>query len=142
MGEWKSVLAPALSSSPRPKKTHRGKPLPPPAPTVDDDGEVVSVEDQAFEARRHSFQINETSLILSALAYNLMNAIRKTVEAGTHEGWSIRRTREQILKVGAQVLLHARAVTVAILESSAKIWEVIWYKLAHLQVRPLYLKSS
>jgi len=71
-----------------------------------------------------------------------MNAIRKTAEAGTHEGWSIRRTREQILKVGAQVLLHARAVTVAIPESSAKIWEVIWYKLAHLQVRPLYLKSS
>ena len=142
MGEWKSVLAPSLSSSPRPKKTYRGKPLPPPAPTVDDDGEVVSIEEQALEARRRSFQINETSLILSALAYNLMNAIRKTAEAGTHEGWSIRRTREQVLKVGAQVLLHARAVTIAIPESCSRIWEVIWYKLAHLQSRPLYLKSS
>jgi hypothetical protein len=142
MGEWKSVLAPSLASSPRRKMSYRGRPLPGRPPARDDDGDLVSGEEQQLEERRRSFQINETSLILSALAYNLLHAVRKQVEAGEGDGWSVRRTRERLLKVGAQVLRHARAVVVAIPQSAAKSWELLWYRLAHLHAAPLFHSSS
>ena len=143
MGEWQSVLAPALSSSPRPKKTYAGKLVTPRELSATDEcGDVPDPEEQALEPFRRSYQVNETILILNALAYNLVNALRKQAEAGTGQGWSIRRTREQLLKVSAQVLLHARQVTVVIPESIAGVWERLWQRLSMITLTPAPFASS
>ena len=140
MGEWKSVLAPSLSSSPRPKSSYRGKPVAHRTPLADAEG--LDAEDLELEPFRRSFQINETILILNALAYNLLNVLRKQAEIGTGEGWSIKRTREQLLKVGAQVLLHARRVTVTIPKSVAGLWDTLWYRISKLSYQPTTYATS
>ncbi len=47
-------------------------------------------------------------LSLRLLAYKVMHIARWLLERGTGEGWSLRRVREQVLKVGVRILRHAR----------------------------------
>lgn len=108
MGELMDVLQPALSSSNRTKSHYRGK----------------KPENQ--KDPRDSFAANEVLLLLSALSYNLMHVIRTLLEAGTKEGWSLKRVREQVLKVAARFLLHSRYITVVIASSAAHSWAVLW----------------
>jgi hypothetical protein len=113
-GELMDVLAPALSSAPRPKSTYRGK-----AP------ERRSVPIDAFAN-------NEVRLLLNALAYNLVHAARVLLEQATGEGWGLRRVRERVLKVAARVLLHARRVVLVIGQESASLWRKLWSRLGVL----------
>jgi hypothetical protein len=111
MGELMDVFHPALSSAARPK-SHYGNRTP----------------------LRHSpgadpFAHNEVLLLLNALAYNIVHAARAMMGAATKEGWSLRRFQERVLRVAGRVLLHGRRVTLAIAESAATLWRLLWSKL-------------
>jgi Transposase DDE domain group 1 len=115
MGELMDVLDPALSSSPRQKSHYRG----------------------AEPARRFppgdSFAHNEVLLLLNVLAYDIVHATRVMIEAATHEGWSLRRVRERVLRVAARVLVHGRRATLVIGESAAVLWQALWPRMAALR---------
>lgn len=57
---------------------------------------------------------NQVNLLLDLYAYQLMHSLRVLMEYITHQGWSLRKLREQILKVAATVAAHARRITVHI----------------------------
>lgn len=114
MGELMSVLQPALSSSPRPKSHYRGE-----------------VPEKRFPSG-DSFEQNETLLLLNVLAYQMAHAARTLLESATHEGWSMSRFRERVLRVAARVLVHERRAVLVIAQSSARLWELLWRKLRYL----------
>ena len=107
-GELMDVLAPALSSTPRARRHYRGRPLPAPPTGID-------------AAAR-----NEALLLLHLLAYEIMHAGRRVMEIATGTGWSLRRFRERVLRVGGRVLLHARRVTLVAAETAARHWAALW----------------
>ena len=76
MGELMSVVNPALSSSPRPKRHYRGRPVENPGPGID------------------TFACNETRLLLAVFGYQIMHAQRAVLERATGTGWSLRRLLE------------------------------------------------
>jgi hypothetical protein len=116
MGELMSVLEPALSSSPRPKSHYRGR-----------------VPEKRFPSG-DSFEQNEVILLLNVLAYQVAHAARVLLETATHEGWSLKRFRERLLRVAARVLVHGRRAVLVIGQSSARLWETLWKKLRFLRV--------
>jgi hypothetical protein len=107
-GEFKDVLAPALSSSPREKLTYKGQPPRRRTRPVD------------------AFAQNEATLLLNALAYNLAHTGRALVEKATGEGWSLKRFRERALLVAARVTTHGGRITMVIAEIGRKIWQSLW----------------
>jgi hypothetical protein len=107
-GELKSVLDPALSSSPRQKSHYRG--------------EVPEKRTAPGDA----FAQNEVVLLLNALAYNLSHAARVLMEAASGEGWSLLRLRERVLRVAARLLVHGRRATLVIGKAPAKLWHALW----------------
>ena len=116
MGELMDVLAPALSSSPRPKKHYREH-------AIEESNSTIS-----------AFGHNEARLILNALAYNLMHTLRVLMESATGLGWSLRRLRERILKTPARILLHGRRAVVVIGQSAAHLWQSLATELAQLRL--------
>lgn len=116
MGELMDVLAPALSSAPRPKRHYRGQ-----VPVE----RTVSVD---------SFAHNQVRLLLNALAYTLVNATRALLEDSTGEGWSLSRVRQRVLKVPSRLLLHSRRVILVIGQQAAGSWRALWYTLRSLDV--------
>ena len=115
MGELMSVLAPALSSSPRPKSHYRG-----------------SEPEKRFPSG-DSFEQNEVLLLLNVLAYNVVHAARVMLETATAEGWSMKRFRERVLRVAARVLVHGRRAVLVVAQSSARLWEMLWGRLRLLR---------
>jgi hypothetical protein len=111
MGELMDVLAPALSSAPRPKRHYRGQ-----VPVE----RTVSVD---------SFAHNQVRLLLNALAYNLVHATRALLEDSTGEGWSLLRVRQRVLKVASRLLVHSRRVILVIGQQAAGYWRALWYTL-------------
>ena len=107
-GELMDVLAPALSCTPRTRRCYRGAPLP------------------ALPTGIDAVARNEALLLLHLMAYELMHAGRRTMEIATATGWSLRRFRERVLRVGARVLLHARRATLVIAETAARHWAALW----------------
>ena len=114
MGELMDVLAPALSSTLRPKTTYRG--------------------DQP--KRRYPggdpFEINEVRLLLNCLAYNTAHVTRTIVEQETGDGWSLRRITERVLRVAGRVIVHSGYATVVIGRVTAKLWSLVTAGLQHL----------
>jgi hypothetical protein len=115
-GELMSVLDPALSSSPRPKTHYRGA-----APR------------QRTEPG-DAFAQNEGRLLLNALAYNVVHAVRVLVETATGEGWSLRRVRERVLRVAARVLVHGRRVVLVLGDGAAALWARLWARLVRVRL--------
>jgi hypothetical protein len=115
MGELMDVLDPALSSAPRQKSHYRG------------------VEPARRFPPGDSFAHNEVLLLLNVLAYDIVHATRVMIEAATHEGWSLRRVRERVLRVAARVLVHGRRATLVIGESAAILWQALWPRVAALR---------
>ena len=76
-GELMSVLAPLLSSTERPKTTYAGHRVTGDCPSLD------------------AFAVNEVRLLLNALAYNLMHAVRALTEKATGEGWAWRTSASE-----------------------------------------------
>jgi hypothetical protein len=109
-----SVLHPALSSTPRPKKHYRGQ------------------KPKKRHAAGNSFYINEVFLLLNALAYNVAHAAPVLMERATQEGWSLRRFRERVLRVAGRLLLHGRRATLVLGSSAAKLWTALLSQLRRL----------
>jgi hypothetical protein len=107
-GEWLTTIHPALSSAARPKSHYRHQ-----AP-------------KRSATPRDGFAANETLLLLAALAYQLVHVVRTFAQAATGTGWSLQRTREQILKVAARILLGGRRVTIVIAAAAAHTWTALW----------------
>jgi hypothetical protein len=115
-GELMNVLAPSLSSSPRSKAHYRGQPLP-----------------QADATPCDGYAHNETTLLLNALAFNLVHAARVLISKADGRGWSLQRVRERILRVAGRVLVHGRRATLVICPSAVREWSLLWTRLQHLQ---------
>jgi hypothetical protein len=118
MGELRSVLDPALSSSPRAKSHYRDRPL---------EGSLVAGD---------SFANNEVRLLLNVLAYNLVHAARVLMEKATGQGWGLARFREVILRVAGRVLVHGRRAVLVLGEGCAKLWSVLWKRILTLHYAP------
>jgi len=101
IGEFKRVLAPKLSSV---QRLRRGAP---------------------HRKRKVGMAENEVVLLLAALAYELVHALRCLVETETGDGLSLDRVRERILKVATSVVRHARAVHFRICAAKASLWEAL-----------------
>ncbi len=117
-GDWKSTLAPALSSTCRPKSHYRGE------------------EPKERTQGRDAFATNEAILLLNALAYAAMHVVRTLIERATRKGWSLSRVRERLLKVAARVLLHGRRVVLVVAETAAARWSQLWRELRKLNPPP------
>lgn len=117
-GEFMSVLDPALSSSARPK-THYQQQKP-----------------EKRYAPGDSFAINEARLLLNAIAYATMHLARRLLSNATHQGWSLRRVRERVLRVAARVVVHARRATVIVDSAAAHLWQMLWARLARWRPAP------
>jgi hypothetical protein len=87
MGELKDVLAPALSSTNRPKSHWRGRRPRSATEAVD------------------AFACNEVRLLISVLTYQLMHIARPAMARATGTGWNL---RERVLRVGFRLLLSFR----------------------------------
>ena len=105
IGELKRVLAPRLSSSAR-------RPRRPPP-----DGEPP--------ARPIGINDNAVVLLLSAIAYNLMHALRCGIEEAIGAGLSLDRLRERVLKTACVVVRHAREVIFKVCPSKAAWWRAV-----------------
>lgn len=114
-GELMNVFRPALSSVPRQKSHYRGE----------------------QPARRYpsgdSFAINEVTLLLNALAYNIAHAARVLLASRTHRGWSLQSLRERVLRVPARIVLHARRAVLVITDAAGRLWLSLWAGLASMR---------
>jgi transposase len=111
-GELMSTLRPALSSSARPKTHYRGR----------------------SPARRYppgdSFAINEATLLLNVLAYNVMHVARTQHTTARGEGVHLKTLRAQALRAAARLKNHAGQVIVLLAAGAFSWWEGL---LPHLQ---------
>jgi hypothetical protein len=123
-GELKSTLAPTLSSTRRTKRHYRG--------------EVPVNRSEPCDP----FAMNETHLLLNALAYSLMHSLRCLSEKATRRGRRLKTIREQILRVPARVLKHARQLTVVPSRPAAKLWAQLRRALEHWRHRKRQLAWS
>ncbi len=90
MGELMDVLDPALSSASRPKTHYRGKPL--------KSGAKPEARTEVG-VRPH----NEVLFLLNLLGYEILHLGRVLMEQATRRGWSLRRFRERVWRVGRYV---------------------------------------
>lgn len=117
IGEFSDVLAPRLSSALRGDYSRRPSDIIGP----------IRAEDWP------DFAANTVTLLLNALAYNAMHALRTLMPTqSTGESWSLRRLRERVLRVAGRFLLHGRRVTVVITSAAAHYWDVLWQRLRRL----------
>ena len=114
------VLAPALSSAPRPKSHYRGRRI----------KAVTEPEEAGVRAQ------NETLLLLNLLAYEVLHAGRCVMERATGTGWSLRRLRERVLRVASRVVRQGRRLTFVIAQDAAADWLRLWGKLTALDWTP------
>jgi hypothetical protein len=115
MGELMDVLAPALSSTNRPKTHLRGKTPKTAAPAVD------------------AFACNEVRLLISMLAYQTMHVARRAMARATGSPWSLRRLRERVLRGGGRLVISARRMTLILAEAVAPFWAVLWPQIQALR---------
>ena len=114
-GELMDTLAPTLSSAPRTRSVKKGRRKIPGTPTGID-----------------AFARNEALLLLHMLAYEVLHTGRRVMEIVTGTGWSLRRFRETVLKVGARLVVHARRITMIVAQSATAAWAALWPRLHHL----------
>jgi Transposase DDE domain group 1 len=62
------------------------------------------------------FRDNQARLQLFALAYNLGNFLRQLALPRSVRTWTLTTLREKLIKIGAKVVRHAKAVTFQIAE--------------------------
>lgn len=114
MGELKSVVDPALSSSPRPKTTYQGRPV------------LRAVDDGP---NTDAFARNAALLKLNLLAYELLHTARTALEAERKEGISLHRLRRLVLVTGTRVVRHSRRLTLVIERRFADVWDQVCRRL-------------
>jgi Transposase DDE domain group 1 len=65
------------------------------------------------------FKDNQVRLQLFALAYNLANFLRQLTPPRPVRTWTLTTLREKLIKIGAKVVSHAKAVTFQMAEVAA-----------------------
>jgi len=66
-----------------------------------------------------AFARNEALFLLHLLAYEVLHIGRRLLETATKTGWSLRRMRERVLRVGGRVHVHARRAKLVVAEAKA-----------------------
>lgn len=122
IGEFSDVLSPRLSSGLRGDYSRRPSDIIGP----------LRVQDWP------DWAANVVTLLLNALAYNLLHALRSLMpKQSTGESWSLRRLRERVLCVAGRFTLHGRRVIVAITLGAAHFWRDLWRRLRELDAPAL-----
>jgi hypothetical protein len=62
------------------------------------------------------FRDNQARLQLFTLAYNLANLLRELALPRSTQTWTLTTLREKLIKIGAKVVRHAKAVTLRLAE--------------------------
>ena len=62
------------------------------------------------------FKDNAARLQLFALAYNLANALRQLALPGSIRSWNLTTLREEVIKIGAKAVTHAKDVVFQLAE--------------------------
>lgn len=114
MGELKDVLAPALSSTNRPKSHWRRRAPQTSTPVID------------------AFACNEVRLLVALLANEVMHIARRAMAQATGTGWSLRRLRERVLRAGTRLILSGRRMTLVLSSAAAPFWALQWSRIATL----------
>jgi hypothetical protein len=115
MGELKDALAPALSSTNRPKTHVRGRKPRSAAPAI------------------NAFACNEVRMLISMTSYQLMNIARRAMARATGTGWSLRCLRERVLRAGARLIISARRMTLTLSTAAAGFWAILWPEITAMQ---------
>lgn len=108
IGEFKSRLTPALSSTNRSKSTYKGEPV------------------EKHGTPRDAEQANAVTFMLFVIAYNLLNIARQVssqpeVDEGNSR-WSIGRLQERVLGIAARLIFTGRRIIVQISEVFRDHW--------------------
>lgn len=116
LGEFKSVLQPALSSTNRPKTHIGGQPV------------------KNWFVSRDAEAANQATFLLYLLAYNLLNATRRVANRSAKKDgpWSLDRVRTWVLRAAARVTLHSRYATFQINDTTQELWQALRRGLARL----------
>ena len=113
LGELMSVVAPALSSTSRPKSHYRGK------------------EIRKREKGVDAFACNQVRLLLAGFGYQIMHVQRAVLERVTGTGWSLRRLADRVLRTPARFTVSGRRITMTTGGASAH-WRMLARGLATL----------
>lgn len=71
------------------------------------------------------FDRNESSLLLSLLAFNLGNVARAELERATGSGWDFRRVQDTLLNAAARVVFSGRNICFYLASAAAAAWQVL-----------------
>ena len=112
MGELVSVVNPALSSSPRPKRHYRGRAVENPGPGID------------------TFACNEVRLLLAVFGYQIMHVQRAILERTTGTGWSLKRLLERV-RAPARFTVSGRRIAM-IASAASRHWHLLVRQLRFL----------
>lgn len=122
LGEFCSILDPALSCTNR-QKTH-----------------VRGQEPKKRTAPRDVMAANAVSLLLYALSYNLANSLRRATSRALrlkHGGdWSLDRVRRVLLVRAARLTLSGRRAVFIMEAAATKLWRAVFRQLDRLAIAP------
>lgn len=100
-GEFKSVIAPRLAH-------------------------FAETRDKSDSPIRVAFERNEAELLLCAIAFNVLNALRELAQRALGRALSLRTVRERVLKVAVRIVHHARTVRVTVARAAESVWCALW----------------
>ena len=69
------------------------------------------------------FSSNEATLLLSLLAFNLVNMLRCELEDGAGACWDLGRFQKSVLKAGARIVKGAHRIFIDIAQAVIPFWE-------------------
>src|SRR5262249_40561689 len=84
------------------------------------------------------FQDNQARMQLFALAYNLANFLRELALPRSVQTWTLTTLREELIKIGAKVVHHAKAVTFQLAELAVPraLFAAILARISRLRAAP------
>lgn len=77
------------------------------------------------------FAENEATLLLSLLAYNLAETLRRETESVTGSGWDLSRFQRTVLQTGARLVKGGGRVRFLLMRPFARIWTMLAKRLSH-----------
>ena len=82
------------------------------------------------------FQENEATMLLALLAFNLNTICRNELEDSVGGSWDMRRFVLFVLKVGGEMVKHARRLVLRVAESAQPLWSRLIGRLKSWQWKP------
>ena len=77
-----------------------------------------------------SFEVNEATLLLKLLAFNLAGMVRGEMEDASGSGWDLKRLQQTVLKAGAKIVEHSHRILVDVARSAGVLWTKLLTRLA------------